>query len=253
VSFYGAGDELQLAFNFLFSFSPFAASALRDVVEAAEATLPAFATPCWTLGNHDVSRYGTRWAEGDPRRARAALMLLLGLRGTAVLYYGDELGLPDVEIPDDCLVDPLSIEYRPVVNRDAARTPMPWYPGPGAGFTAPEAEPWLPIGDRDGLTVAEQRTDPTSMLHLTRAVLALRRELPDLHDGPYSAWPTPEGVWAWQRGTTVLVAVNLSETTATVPSVTGTVRLSTDRSRDGDSAGAPLTLRPWEAVIVTLG
>ncbi len=252
MSFYGSGDELQLAFNFLFLFSHFDAAAVRDVVEASEAALPPFATPCWTLGNHDVSRYGSRWADGDPRRARAALVLLLGLRGTAVLYYGDELGLPDVDVPEDRLVDPVSIEYRPVVNRDAARTPMPWQPGPGVGFTEPGVEPWLPIGDRDGLTVAEQRADPTSTLHLARALLAVRRELPDLRDGAYAALPAPEGVWAWRRGATVLVAVNLSAATVTVPDVSGTVRLGTDRSRDATTVSGGLELAPWEATIVAM-
>ena len=169
------------------------------------------------------------------------------------ILQGDELGLPDADVPEDRLVDPLSIEYRPVVNRDAARTPMPWRPGPGAGFTDPGVEPWLPIGDRDRLSVAEQRDDPNSTLLLTRALLALRRELADLRDGPYVGWTAPDGVWAWRRGATVLVAVNLSERPATVPDVTGTVRIGTDRSREGAPVTGGLPLAPWEAVVVTLG
>jgi hypothetical protein len=83
--------------------------------------------------------------------------------------------------------------------------------------------------------------------------LALRRELPDLRDGSYAAWPAPDGVWAWRRGDTTLVAVNLSDTTLTVPDVTGTVRLDTNRDRDGEQVHRGLTLSPWEAAIVTLG
>ena len=117
-SFYGADDELQLAFNFPFLFAPFEADALRTVVEEVEETLPARATPCWTMSNHDVSRYVTRWCENDPARARAALVLLLSLRGTAVLYYGDELAMPDTEVPPEELLDPVSRKFYPLLNRE---------------------------------------------------------------------------------------------------------------------------------------
>jgi len=250
VSFYGDGDALQLAFNFMLLDSKFDAAALRDVVERSEARLPAFATPCWTMGNHDVSRYPTRWGEGDPTRARAALVLLLGLRGTAVLYYGDELGLPDTPVPPERLVDPLSIRYQPYVSRDAARTPMPWNAEPGAGFTAPGVAPWLPTGDPAAGTVADQVDDPTSTLNLTRDLLALRRQVPALRDGAYATWPAPDGVWAWQRGVDVLVAVNLAAGPALLPDVAGTVRIGSDRGRDGEELASGLELGPWEAVIV---
>jgi alpha-glucosidase len=250
VSFYGRGDELQLAFNFCFVHAPFAAGALRAVVEQTEALMPADATPCWTMGNHDVSRYPTRWGDGDPRRARAALVLLLGLRGTAVLYYGDELALPDTPVPPERLVDPVSIRYQPYVSRDAARTPMPWTAEPGAGFTAPGVQPWLPLGDPAAGTVADQAEDPASPLHLTRDLLRIRRELAGLRGGAYATWPAPDGVWAWRCGDDVLVAVNLSGTPATVAGVAGTVRIGTNRGRDGEPVGGSLDLGPWEAVIV---
>ena len=248
--FYGQGDELQLAFNFPFVYAPFEADTLRAVVEEAEARLPADATPCWTMGNHDVSRYATRWCDGDPRRARAALVLLLGLRGTAVLYYGDELGLPDTDVPTDRLLDPVSMRFQPFLNRDAARTPMPWNGTPGAGFSAAGVEPWLPLGDPAAGTVADQEADPGSALHLTRDLLTLRQALPALRDGAYTTRPAPDGVWAWRRGDDVLVAVNLGERAATVADVTGTVRIGTDRARDGASVGGTLDLGPWEAAIV---
>ena len=251
-SFYGHDDELQLAFNFPFVFATFDAATLRDLVERTQSTLPPTATPCWTLGNHDVSRFPTRWCGDDPGRARAALVMLLGLRGTAVLYYGDELATPDTDVPVDRLVDPVSIQYHPVANRDAARTPMRWNAAAGAGFTQPGVEPWLPLGDAPGATVAEQRDDPGSPLHLTRDLLALRRELSALRDGRYETWPAPDGIWAWRRGDDVLVAVSFAESAASLDGVDGTVRLSTDRARDGEPVDGNLTLGPSEAVIVAL-
>jgi alpha-glucosidase len=117
--FYGSGeDELHLAFNFPFTFSDLDANALRGVVEATEAALPDRAWPVWMLSNHDIVRFPTRMAGGEERRARAALFLLLTLRGTPVLYYGDELGMPQADIPPG--------RERDMAGRDGARTPLPW-------------------------------------------------------------------------------------------------------------------------------
>ena len=93
--FYGDGDELQLAFNFPFLRSPFHAEPLRQFVDDTEAALPAGAWPVWTGSNHDHSRFPTRWAQNDDRRIRLGLLMLLTIRGTPVLYYGDEIGMPD--------------------------------------------------------------------------------------------------------------------------------------------------------------
>jgi alpha-glucosidase len=236
----------------MFVHAPFDLGTLRDLVERAEAGLPNGATPCWTLGNHDVSRYPTRWAGGDPAKARAALVLLLGLRGTAVLYYGDELALPDTPVPAERLLDPVSIRYQPYVSRDAARTPMPWTGAPGAGFTAAGVEPWLPFGDLAGANVEEERRDPGSALHLTRDLLALRRQLPALHHGAYATRPAPDRVWAWQRGDDVVVAINGGDAPATVEGPRGTLRLGTERGRDGETVDGTLRLAPWEAAVVEL-
>ena len=252
-SFYGAGDELQLAFNFPFLFADFDADALRAVVEEAEARLPARATPCWTMSNHDVPRYVTRWCHDDPVRARAALVLLLSLRGTAVLYYGDELARADTDVPPEGVLDPVSRKFHPVLNRDAARTPMPWRDAPGGGFTGASVTPWLPLGDLTAGTVAAEEADAGSALHLTRGLLALRRELADYRDGAYATWPAPPGVWAWRRGERVLVAVHLADGDVTLPDVSGTVRIGTDRGRDGATVDGALTLGPWEAVVIARG
>ena len=178
-AFYGSGDDaLHMTFNLAFAHAPFRADALREVVEASERSLPAGAWPLWTLGNHDISRFGSRWTAGSPRKAVAALHLLFGLRGTPTLYYGDELGLGDVEIAPEAARDH--------AGRDPQRAPMPWE------------------------LVEAQREDPTSPLALTRELIALRRRSTDLRAGGYETLPAPDGVWAWRRGKGTTVAVNLS-------------------------------------------
>ena len=98
-SYYGEGKELHLAFNFAFATAPFEAPVLRQIVEATARALGAEPWPLWTASNHDIGRLATRWGSGDRARAKCALFVLLLLRGTPVLYAGDEIGLEDVEVP----------------------------------------------------------------------------------------------------------------------------------------------------------
>ena len=209
--FYGEDlDELHLAFNFVFLHADFEAAQLAPIVAETEALLPEHAWPVWTLGNHDMARFPTRWAHGDPGLARCALMLLLTLRGTPVLYYGDELAMPEAEIAPERIVDPVGLRNDPEFpGRDGARTPMPWTDEPGAGFTTPGAEPWLPFGEVAGVNVAAQRADPGSPLNLTRDLIALRRAEEDLRAGAYAEVAVDEGLWAYRRGDGMLVALNL--------------------------------------------
>ena len=166
--YYGNGaDELHLAFNFPFITAPFEADALRSVVEETEAGLPRGAWPAWTGSNHDMSRFSSRWADDDPRKIRAALVMLLCLRGTPVLYQGDEIGLGDRPVAHEDMRDPLGVRYCPAyAGRDAMRTPLPWRRGPGGGFTDPGTVPWLPVGEIAEANVEDQRSDPSSVLHL---------------------------------------------------------------------------------------
>jgi alpha-glucosidase len=191
-AYYGSGDdELHLAFNFAFVHAPFEAGALREVVEATEAALPLDAWPVWTGSNHDVVRFPTRWCKDDDALGRCALVALLTLRGTPVLYYGDEL----------LLASAAEAGGRDVAGRDPSRTPMPWADGDWV-------DPWLPVGTQT--TVAEQREDPGSPLRLVRDLIALRRRRDDLRTGAYASLPAPGGVWAWRRGEATAVALNLS-------------------------------------------
>ncbi len=252
-SFYGQGDELNLAFNLMFLHARFGADPLREAVEYAERLLPSGCWPVWTAGNHDNVRFPTRWADGDSLGARAAMVMLMGLRGTPFLYYGDEIGMPNTEIPVDRILDPVGIMHGPRLGRDGERTPMHWSPGEGAGFSVPGVEPWLPYGDNTSCNVEEQRRDPASMLSLTRDLIGLRDSFPELRDGAYRALAcSDERLWAWIRGERTLVAVNLSDSPAEVPDATGILRISTDRSRDFARIEGSLRLAAWEAAIVWL-
>ncbi len=252
-AFYGADhDELHLAFNFPFINAPLEAAVMRDVVERVESILPVGSWPAWTGSNHDMARLATRWAHDDPGRARAALLMLLGLRGTPVLYQGDEIGLRDVAVAPPDLRDPLGVRYWPAyAGRDAMRTPMPWRDGPGAGFTDPAIRPWLPLGDTDR-NVDRQRTDPTSILVLVRDLISLRKQTPDLSTGSYAALRAPTRAWAWRRGDRHAVVVNFSDDELTMTDIHGRVRVGTDRTRDGEAVRGSLRLRGWEGVILEI-
>jgi alpha-glucosidase len=254
VQYYGDGhDELHLAFNFPFISSPFDAEAMRRIVEDTEARLAPGAWPAWVGSNHDMSRFASRWAAGDGRKARTALLMLLCLRGTPVLYQGDEIGLGDVPVPQDRLRDPLGVRYWPAyAGRDAMRTPMPWRAGPGGGFTDPGTQPWLPLGLTEGCNVEDQRSDPGSMLTLARDLIALRRRTPALRTGAYETVTGPDGTWAWLRGDRVLVVLNLSDHDVTVDGTRGRVCIATRRERDGESFDDTLRIGAWEGVVAEI-
>jgi alpha-glucosidase len=237
----------------MFLHANFDARELRETVEAAEELLPEHAWPTWTAGNHDNRRFPTRWAGGDPAKTRAAMLLVMSLRGTPFLYYGDEIGMPDVEVPPDRVLDPVGKLHGPRIGRDPERTPMQWTDENGAGFSPPGVETWLPVGDAASCNVAAQRHDPDSMLSLTRDLIGLRDALPELRRGAYRTHPASrEGLWAWTRGDRVLVACNLGATAATIPGVEGDVRVSTIRARDGETVTRDLHLEPWEALVLVL-
>jgi alpha-glucosidase len=241
-SYYGTGaDELHLALNFPFLFSSFGVPELKNVVEETYRSLPQEAWPVWAASNHDVGRFPSRWCEGDPQQMRCALMLLLTLRGTPILYYGDEIGMQDVDI------DPEAV--RDAAGRDKGRTPMQWSPEPGGGFTRRSAAAWLPLGDHDGNNVADQRDDPASLLSLCRDLIALRRREPGLNSGAYEAIPSPTGTWMFRRNIHK-VALNLSDDDAMVGAPDGTVVIGTRRDREGERIRSRLLLAPWEGVIL---
>jgi alpha-glucosidase len=252
-SFYGHGDELNLAFNFMLLHSELSAEPLRTAVEASERLLPDDCWPVWTGGNHDNNRFPTRWAGNDPQRARTALFMLLALRGTPFLYYGDEVGLVDTDVPGERVLDPVGLIHGRRVGRDPERTPMPWTGEPGAGFTEPGVEPWLPFGDIAACNVASQRHDPIATLALTRDLISLRDAIPDLARGDYRTDSrSDDSRWVFRRGERTFVALNMADRETTLASVHGLVRIGTDRSRDGLRVDGDLVLGPWESVLVWL-
>jgi alpha-glucosidase len=236
VGYFGNGDELQLAFAFMLTHADLDAEEMRRVVSEVDAALPPGAWPCWTGSNHDIGRLATRWAGGDVARARCALMLLLTLRGTPCLYYGDELALTAGDVPPERIRD---VAEPP---RDPGRTPMPWTRE--GGWT----NPWLPLADASR-NVEEQRADPGSTLQFTRDLIALRKALPDLRTGGYDELASPEGSWTWRRGDTV-VAVNLGEQPVEIEGIEGSVALTTTRAGEGELVSGRLTLSPAEGAVV---
>ena len=253
VSYYGTGDdELHMGFNFPFIEAPFEAGALSDIVQRIEALMPPGAWPVWTGSNHDVSRLATRWAGGDGAQVRLALLMLLTLRGTPVLFQGDEIGLTDGELSKEELLDPVGVRFWPYyAGRDPERTPMPWDRSPNAGFTPAGVTPWLPLADT-AANVADQRAESGSVLHFVRDVIELRRRSADLRAGDYRRLAAGHEVWAWQRGAATVVALNLSPTPQelTVPTP-GRIEAGTHPGRTGSTTGDVLALDPWEGVVVT--
>lgn len=171
-------DHLNSAYGFDFLYAP---ALTRDLV-AKSATIwsgrPGQGWPSWTFSNHDAPRAISRWAEGRDltAMARMCLMLLLSLRGTVILYFGEELGLPQAEVPFERLVDPEAIANWPLtLGRDGARTPMPWQAdAPQAGFST--VEPWLPVDPRHPrLAVDAQEAAGNSLLRISRGLIGLRK------------------------------------------------------------------------------
>ena len=246
VRYYGAG--VHMPSNMHLISAPWEPRALADLVERYEAALPDGAWPNWVLGNHDRSRLATRLGAAQ---ARVAAVLLCTLRGTPTLYYGDELGMPDVPIPPERVQDPYEHNSPGLgVGRDPARTPMPWSAAPNGGFCPPEVEPWLPLGDVATINVEAEREDPRSMLNLYRRLLALRRASPALTSGGYRTLVADEATFAYLRDDT-LVALNLSDEPQTL-ALAGRIELTSYLDdREADVAGE-LRLRPAEAVVVAL-
>jgi len=187
---------LHLPTNFNLLWTPWKAKPLLEVIGAYEAVLPRGAWPDWVIGNHDQPRIASRLGR---EQARIAMMLLLTLRGTPILYYGDELGLQNTEIPPGKLRDPFGLNMPGTgQGRDPERCPMPWDETPKAGFTT--GDPWLPIaGDGPRSSVQFQRADKSSMLSMTRNLLALRRNEPVLSRGSWSPLPLEDEVLGYVR------------------------------------------------------
>lgn len=214
-------DELNLTFNFELVEAKWGAGSFRDAIDRSLAAMGRVGARCtWVLDNHDVDRAATRYGGGPlgASRARAAALMMLSLPGAAYVYNGDELGLENVELPDDALQDPTwERSGHTDRGRDGERVPLPWSgTTPPFGFTRGTST-WLPMPSSwADVTVEAQQGDPSSTLELYRRALALRHECSDLHGEQFSWLEAAEGVLAYQREA-VRVYLNAGEAAVALP------------------------------------
>ncbi|HUA35717.1 MAG TPA: alpha-amylase family glycosyl hydrolase [Candidatus Binataceae bacterium] len=245
---YLRADELHLAFNFRFVLARYMASRFRDAIATTHRTFGAAAWPTWTLSNHDFPRHITRYARGGDAqsRARVAVTMLMTLRGTPFIYYGEEIGMPDAKVAAERKRDP--------VGRDGCRSPMQWSDAANGGFSF-AAETWLPSGDYRTVNVEQQMNDDRSMLSLYRRLIRMRRELPALNEGGFRLEASaPDECLVFHReapGQHLLIALNFVAEPRTI-SASGRIIFSTDASRAGEKIAGGCQLSGDEAVIVEL-
>lgn len=214
VAYYGAENEgAHLPGNFQLLFTDWSAQKIGILIDQYEAVLPQKAWPNWVIGNHDRRRLIDRIGKDQ---TKVAAMLLLTLRGTPILYYGDEIGMSNVKIPEDEWKDPQGI-LQPGKNlsRDPQRTPMQWDDSDNAGFTI--GKPWLRIGKNYKVNnVQHQKKEHGSLLNFYKALIALRQKEPALYRGDYYPVITDGKVLAYLRkykDKSFLVVLNLTDKT----------------------------------------
>lgn len=197
VAYYGPdANGTNMPYNFQLALLPWEADEIMKAVDYYESRLPESAWPNWVLGNHDQPRIASRI---EPHQVRGAQLLLLTLRGTPTMYYGDELGMNDVPIPHEHVHDPFEIREPGKGNgRDPERTPMPWSADPQGGFTE-GSQSWLPLGDNIECSVSEQQDDPDSILSMVHELIGLRRQHGALSVGSHQPLPSKAPVAAFCR------------------------------------------------------
>lgn len=245
VARYLGPGKLDMSFNFRFQESAWQAGQMGAAIAASEARFPAGSLPSYNLSNHDVPRHPDRYGR---RVIRPAAVLLLGLRGAAVLYMGEEIGMVGGEVPRERQADRL--------GRDSERTPMQWDGSENAGFCPPGVEPWLPVAaGYQTCNVASQQDDPHSTLSLYRQLIHLRRASPALRHGTYRQLPSPPDCLVYLReapGERLLVAVNFASEPAELRLEAGQVVAATQPERRGERVGGGLRLEPDGAAILRL-
>jgi alpha-glucosidase len=215
-------DELHLTFNFRLVEAHWSAEEFAEAIDSSLKAMAEVGAPCtWVLSNHDVVRHTTRYGGGaiGQARGRAAALISLSLPGATYLYNGDELGLENVELPDEVLQDPTwKRSGYTDRGRDGERVPLPWEgTEPPFGFgTSPQT--WLPMPEQwSAFTVEAEDRDPDSTLWLYRRALKLRRELTELHGSAFHWQQAPEGCLAYRRGPNLVVALNASDVPVELP------------------------------------
>ncbi|MDH3189766.1 MAG: alpha-amylase family glycosyl hydrolase [Acidimicrobiia bacterium] len=253
-SYYGEDlDQFHMPFNFHLMATQWEPVRVRATIESVLWNVPVGAWTNWTMGNHDEIRLATRVGEDQ---SRLVALLLLTLRGTPFLYYGDEIGMKEVDVPVDRKKDPWGIRVN-FLSRDGARTPMQWDGTADGGFAMGEAvsDPWLPVGpDVATINVESELADPNSMLNLYRRIIRFRKGSPALRRGSYLSHPSSnEEVLVYRRESddeTITVALNFSSAATSVEFRAGRVVLSTLDPARSDEFRKSLDLAPREGVIV---
>ncbi|MGU3492546.1 alpha-amylase family glycosyl hydrolase [Xanthobacteraceae bacterium A53D] len=254
-AYYGTNlDGAHLPFNFSLLEVAWDARAVDDLIARYEGALPPGGWPNWVLGNHDRPRVASRVGADQ---ARVAAMLLLTLRGTPTLYYGDEIGMANVAVPPERIQDPFEKNVPGLgLGRDQVRTPMQWDDTDNAGFST--GEPWLPLAaDYPDSNVKDQHTSSHSMLTLHRLLIRLRRLHPALARGDYQGIAAAGDLLAFVRvweGERILVALNFGDEPlfAQLDGATGGLLLSTFCDRDGERFSGEISLRANEGIVVAL-
>ncbi|WOJ89237.1 alpha-amylase family glycosyl hydrolase [Methylocapsa polymorpha] len=258
VAYYG--EDLKgahLPFNFQLLQTAWSAPRIAELISDYEAALPEGGWPNWVLGNHDRPRIAARVGQAQ---ARVAAMLLLTLRGTPTLYYGDELGVGPVEIAPDQIRDPWAKREPGLgVGRDPVRTPMQWDATGFAGFST--HEPWLPLTrDHKTRNVAVMRNEPASILSLARGLLHYRRQHASLSEGSWRLLDCRDELLAYERregDDRTLVALNFGSAPQGWTPPPGTpalkIAISTHCDRQGEAVGPTLSLRPDEGLLLAPG
>ncbi len=246
VKYYGPKqDGVHMPFNFTLIDAEWKADTIFDLIARYEASLPPGAWPNWVLGNHDRPRIASRVGLAQ---ARVAATLLLTLRGTPTMYYGDELGMEDGVIPLERVVDPREIlDPGKGLGRDPVRTPMPWTPD--GGFT--EGEPWLP--QHTDRNVEDEMQFDSSMLNMYKLLLALRRAHPALSLGSIALESAESNVLIYRRehGDEILrVALNFSDRDQTIAIPNADRMIFSTLLSAPETSGETVTLRANEAIII---
>ena len=215
---YCGEDLLNATFNFNILGCGWNPAAYLRVIQEWERLLDGRAWPTYVLNNHDIRRSASRFGRGQSdERLKAAAAMLLTLRGTPFLYYGEEIGQRELRVPHSEIQDPIGRRYWPIyVGRDGCRAPMQWDSSETGGFSPPGSRPpWLPLHPEwRSRNVASQQADPASLLNTYRRLIALRRAHPALQRGMFlPLTPEPRALLAYLRQTkdeTLLVVINFS-------------------------------------------
>jgi alpha-glucosidase len=257
VMYYGVDNNgAHLPFNFMLISLPWDARKISAAIDEYEGALPANSWPNWVLGNHDQPRITSRIGL---QQAKVAAILLLTLRGTPTIYYGEELGMRDVPIPFEEVKDPQGLNMPDKnLSRDPARTPMQWDSSPNAGFST--AKPWLRIAsDYKRVNVEKEKNDQYSHLHLYTKIIALRQKQPSLMSGTYTPVYADHQALAYMRSAenekSFLIVLNFTHRPCylNIPAAeNGIVIMTASGEEEGATISGKLELSGDEGMIIEI-